>query len=119
MNVFRISVRLGEYDLTQDKDCVTTEDEVVCTDPPIDVPVKEKLPHPEYNEASHLNDIALLRLDRNIEYTDFIQPICLPTANFRSSVAGDVNFVAGFGRTLQSEYSPTRYRIRCKSFHPR
>lgn len=100
-----VGVRLGEYDTTTDIDCITLDDEQICADPPIDVPVEEKTTHPEYNEKSMSNDIALLRLNRDILYTDFIQPICLPQASlFRSSSAGDVDFVTGFGRTLQGEW---------------
>lgn len=94
---------MGEYDTTTEIDCITLDGEQICADPPIDVPVEEKLAHPEYNEKSMLNDIALLRLDRDIQRTDFIQPVCLPASNFKNSLAGDVNFVTGFGRTLQGE----------------
>lgn len=103
---------MGEYDTTTDVDCITLDDEQICADPPIDVPVEEKTAHPEYNEKSMLNDIALLRLNRDILYTDFIQPVCLPqTSLFKSSSAGDVDFVTGFGRTLQGESNFVSYLI--------
>ncbi|XP_058453501.1 CLIP domain-containing serine protease B9-like isoform X1 [Malaya genurostris] len=111
-----VSVRLGEYDTTTDVDCIEQDGERICADPPIDVPVEEKLPHPEYSELTKLNDIALLRLNRDILYTDFIQPICLPLADFRSSTAGDVNFVTGFGRTLKGSRSPIKQKLGIKVY---
>uniref|UniRef100_A0A1W7R8M0 CLIP domain-containing serine protease n=2 Tax=Aedes albopictus TaxID=7160 RepID=A0A1W7R8M0_AEDAL len=111
-----VSVRLGEYDTTTDIDCITLDGEQICADPPIDVPVEEKVAHPEYNEKSMQNDIALLRLDRDIQRTDFIQPVCLPTTNFKSSLAGDVNFVTGFGRTLQGSRSAIKQKLGIKVY---
>lgn len=111
-----ISIRLGEYDTTTDIDCIELDEERICADPPIDVPVEEKLPHPDYNELSKLNDIALLRLNRDILYTDFIQPVCLPLPDFRSSAAGDVNFVTGFGRTLQGSRSAIKQKLGIKVY---
>ncbi|XP_055525728.1 CLIP domain-containing serine protease B9-like isoform X2 [Wyeomyia smithii] len=98
-----VSVRLGEYDTTTEIDCIEQDNERICADPPLDVPIEEKLPHPEYNETTKLNDIALLRLNRDIRYSDFVQPICLPHAEFKQSAAGDIAFVTGFGRTLKGE----------------
>lgn len=112
-----VGVRLGEYDTTTDIDCITLDDEQICADPPIDVPVEEKTTHPEYNEKSMLNDIALLRLDRDILYTDFIQPVCLPQNSlFKSSSAGDVDFVTGFGRTLQGSRSAIKQKLGIKIY---
>lgn len=33
--------------------------------------------HPQYNLKKILNDVAVLTLDRRIEYGDTIQPVCL------------------------------------------
>lgn len=111
-----VSVRLGEYDTTKDIDCIVLDGEEICADPPIDVPVEEKVAHSEYSETSMQNDIALLRLNRVVERTDFIQPVCLPTSNFRSSNAGDVNFVTGFGRTLQGSRSEIKQKLGIKVY---
>lgn len=111
-----VSVRLGEYDTTTEIDCIMLDDEQICADPPIDAPVEQKIPHPEYSETSMQNDIALLRLNQDIPRTDFIQPICLPTANFKSSSAGDVNFVTGFGRTLKGSRSAIKQKLGIKVY---
>ncbi|XP_055609714.1 CLIP domain-containing serine protease B14-like [Uranotaenia lowii] len=59
--------------------------------------VVEVILHPEFNEQIYHHDIALLRLEDDIEYTDYIQPICLwsvqkaeidNTINSPGSVAG-------------------------------
>ncbi|XP_039443000.1 CLIP domain-containing serine protease B9-like isoform X2 [Culex pipiens pallens] len=111
-----ISVRLGEYDTTTEIDCIEQDGEKICADPPVDVALEEKIPHPEYDELSKVNDVALLRMARDVLYTDFIQPICLPLPDFRSSVAGDVNFVTGFGRTLKGSRSPIKQKLGIKVY---
>ncbi|KAM4807788.1 acrosin-like [Rhinophrynus dorsalis] len=40
-----------------------------------------KIQHEEYNPNIQKNDIALLRLDKPIEFSDHIQPACLPGKN--------------------------------------
>lgn len=111
-----ISVRLGEYDTSTDIDCIEQDSEKICADPPMDVPVEEKVAHPEYNEMTKLNDIALLRLIRDIQYSDFIQPICLPLVDFKNSAAGDVTFVTGFGRTLKGNRSDIKQKLGIKVY---
>ncbi len=34
--------------------------------------------HPAYNEKIFLNDIALIKLETPVAYSDNIKPICLP-----------------------------------------
>ncbi|CAG9823349.1 unnamed protein product [Phaedon cochleariae] len=36
-----------------------------------------RIPHPDYITGKQYNDIALLRLDRAVEFNEFIAPICL------------------------------------------
>ncbi|XP_015589545.1 venom protease [Cephus cinctus] len=61
-------VRLGDLDLNSDSDGAT----------PIDVLIERKIIHPEYNAASYTNDIAVLRLQQEVPFTELIHPICLP-----------------------------------------
>ncbi|KAH8348548.1 hypothetical protein KR084_008694 [Drosophila pseudotakahashii] len=35
--------------------------------------------HPEFESQSLKNDVALLELEKKLDYTDFIKPICLPS----------------------------------------
>lgn len=72
-----------------------------CADPVIDIPTSDFIVHENYDPNSNYNDIALIRLARNVTFTDWVRPICLP---FPQNVR-NLNFdnsslvVAGFGRT--------------------
>ncbi|GFU23909.1 prostasin, partial [Nephila pilipes] len=35
--------------------------------------------HPEYEDKGFINDIALLRMDRPVLFSDYLRPVCLPT----------------------------------------
>lgn len=59
-------IRLGEYDLSVDDD---SDHE--------DVEISEIVHHPAYNGVQAYNDIALIRLKRNVTFTRFIKPACL------------------------------------------
>lgn len=92
------AVRLGEWDQSTDVDC----DESNCSDPVLDVPVVDRIPHENYVPASRAqeNDIALLRLANSVSFTDWVKPICLPiAANTRNLNFDDYTFVvAGWGK---------------------
>lgn len=57
-------VTFGQYDLTELEDSVVTFD------------VDKWVPHPEYNSNLE-NDLMLLRLDKPVEYNDYIAPACI------------------------------------------
>ncbi|XP_017849680.1 serine protease easter [Drosophila busckii] len=97
-------VRLGEWDTTTDPDCeVDVRGMKDCAPAHLDVPVERTIPHPSYDPFSknQVNDIALLRLGRQIEYTDFVRPICLPLdTNLRAATFDGISMdVAGWGKT--------------------
>ncbi|XP_017107878.2 serine protease grass-like [Drosophila bipectinata] len=73
-----VSVRLGEHDLSKDEDCLSFDDEPVCLDKPLDVPVDKSFVHEGYERFRAVNDIALIRLKYPVQFTDWIRPICLP-----------------------------------------
>lgn len=77
---FSSSVRLGEHDITKDIDC--EYDDELCADPVQDIPVTECFVHESYLPESDTQefDIALLRLERPVKYSNYIRPICLPFA---------------------------------------
>lgn len=91
-------VRLGEYDTNSKQDCTgIDEDTKICADPIMRVGIEETIVHPKYNLSSidQFHDIALIRLNKDIDFTDFIQPICLPKKSKLPS-----NFMAaGWGQT--------------------
>ncbi|XP_037713487.1 melanization protease 1-like [Drosophila subpulchrella] len=67
-------VYLGEFDRSTIIDCSTT----ACMPNAIAIPVDGYISHPNYYHFSQ-NDIALFRLAMQVQYTDYIKPICLPT----------------------------------------
>ncbi|KAF2898050.1 hypothetical protein ILUMI_08125 [Ignelater luminosus] len=87
-----INVRLGEWNLTSDPDCSTCDRVQI-------VRIVEIIPHRYYNELSKNNDIALLRLEKEIEYTDFIRPVCLPPSNLPMAAKGTKLAISGWGTT--------------------
>lgn len=84
--------RLGEHDLQSDTDGAK----------PIDVPIERGTIHPQYNSSTVANDIAVLRLKREILFTDAIHPICLPLIPEiqNKDYVRHSPFVAGWGALL-------------------
>uniref|UniRef100_A0ABM5FV81 Enteropeptidase n=1 Tax=Pogona vitticeps TaxID=103695 RepID=A0ABM5FV81_9SAUR len=54
--------------------------------------------NPHYNKRTKDSDIALMHLQFRVNYTDYIQPICLPEEN-KSFLPGTNCSIAGWGRT--------------------
>ncbi|XP_053613900.1 CLIP domain-containing serine protease HP8-like isoform X2 [Plodia interpunctella] len=96
-------VRLGEWNTSSSEDCVGDD----CSGPVQDIPIEKVIAHEGYNpsDTNQHNDIALLRLSRNVRYNDFVKPICLPTdsALKRNSFVGFDMEVAGWGKTESQE----------------
>ncbi|VVC24496.1 Serine proteases, trypsin family, serine active site,Peptidase S1, PA clan,Serine proteases, trypsin [Cinara cedri] len=80
-------VRLGEYDFTTNNETQY-----------IDYRVTDIRTHPDYDQATHGNDIALVRLKSPTVYNSFIRPICLPKTNLE--VYNKLAVVAGWGQTV-------------------
>ncbi|KAL7024686.1 hypothetical protein ACKWTF_013167 [Chironomus riparius] len=108
-------VRLGEWDQRTNPDCQTIENEVICNNDHVEVPVVEVIVHPEYYSlgAAQYNDIALLKLQQDVEYTAWIKPICLPLdSRIRTTDFTSHNLeVAGFGLTETGYASPVKKRV--------
>jgi hypothetical protein len=72
-------VRLGEWDLKQEKDCEGLQQEILfCAPPTVDIPIEKIIPHENFDDVKKLNDIALLRLSKRVKRSDFVQLSCLP-----------------------------------------
>lgn len=70
-------VRVGEYDLSKDPDC--DKDKTFCSDPPQDIKIEKVIFHESYGKPKAFqNDIALLKLVRDVTISDYVSPICLP-----------------------------------------
>ena len=82
-----IIVALGVHDLKKSFESGRTN-----------VAVKHVFLHPDWNSniASFEADIAVLELEHEIQFTNFIQPICLAHPDLNSVTTG---FVAGFGKS--------------------
>ncbi|KAJ2943994.1 hypothetical protein O0L34_g8318 [Tuta absoluta] len=101
-----ISVILGEYNSTNEgRDCVRAQDGVVkCTDGALSVGIQRSRVHPEYlfDGRRNLNDVAIIRLMKPVEYTKYIRPICLPTSDISLAPPADLSFTtAGWGNTYR------------------
>lgn len=78
------------------------------------IPVEKAILHEDYHENYNgilFNDIALLRLTEDVEYSSSINTICMPfmTDNYRAPELGTNFTVAGWGETV-SYYSSKRLR---------
>ncbi|XP_007552393.1 ST14 transmembrane serine protease matriptase a [Poecilia formosa] len=62
--------------------------------------LKRIISNPNYNPNTFNNDIALMELDSPIKYSDHIQPICLPNADYKVPV-GETVFITGWGATRE------------------
>ncbi|XP_070505025.1 melanization protease 1-like isoform X1 [Chironomus tepperi] len=109
------AVRLGDWDTRTNPDCETLQNEVICNDPYVQVNVIEIIVHPEYDSASSTsqNDIMLLKLENDVQYTKWIQPICLPLdSSFRGMDFTKFSLeVAGFGITENGTDSDVKQRL--------
>lgn len=87
-----VEVRLGEHDTRTGRDCNSVGDLCITH---VDVEIERIFVHKDYNARFKNHDIALLRLSEEVELTENIQPICLPS----SSVSFDHKnlSVAGWG----------------------
>ncbi|CAH0728366.1 unnamed protein product, partial [Brenthis ino] len=93
------AVRLGEWNVSSEHDCYLDE----CSPPVMDIPVEEAIAHEGYNpvDGHQQNDIALLRLEKEVRISDFVKPICLPlSSDVRDKTFDDFTMeVAGWGKT--------------------
>jgi len=86
---------------------------ILATDPDPDAVyanVSHVIPYPNYRPSVHQNDVGLLYLANEIDYTDTILPICLPSPNV-SLDQFKVCVDTGFGRTSANGLS-----LRCFVF---
>ncbi|XP_016949730.1 spaetzle-processing enzyme-like [Drosophila biarmipes] len=97
-------VRLGEHDTTSNPDCITLmSGRMKCAPPHLEINVEQAVKHEHYfvTGGKHYNDIALLRLQFPVRYTNQILPICiLPTDHFSNPSFENYNLqVAGWGNS--------------------
>ncbi|KAM7412695.1 hypothetical protein PAMA_020193 [Pampus argenteus] len=66
--------------------------------------LKQIISHPNYNEYSFDNDIALMELDSPVTYSDYIRPICLPAAQ-HVFPSGNTVWISGWGATREGGFA--------------
>ncbi|CAD6995818.1 unnamed protein product [Ceratitis capitata] len=99
-------VRLGEWNTTTDVDC-----DIDCAPPHSDIDCPEIIIHDKYNPNTYKNDIALLRLEKSVAPTKFIQPVCLPSKSSQTrNYQNEEVEVAGWGKTETSEHSEVKMK---------
>ncbi|KAG8433554.1 hypothetical protein GDO86_017743, partial [Hymenochirus boettgeri] len=84
--------------------------------------------NPQYISSVRPGDIAIVKLTRPVQYTKFIQPICVPSSssNFTQGMEcwvtgwGNINFQVSqpFPRTLQQVMTPFITREECNKMYP-
>lgn len=108
-------VRLGDWDTRTNPDCQQYANERVCNDPYVDVAIEKIIVHENYipDSRTQYHDIALLRLQRDVKFTDYIVPICLPTEPSLSSLkyTNKALEVVGFGKTERENSSPNKLKV--------
>ncbi|KAL9703849.1 hypothetical protein quinque_007367 [Culex quinquefasciatus] len=106
-------VRLGEHDITnkEERDC----DQQGCADVPVEVGIEKVIVHEQYNatERGQYNDIALIRLDRDVGFSDYIDPVCLPVEDSvrKMDHTGMKAVAAGWGYTETDQRSNVKLKV--------
>ncbi|XP_040076738.1 proclotting enzyme [Ixodes scapularis] len=85
------SVRLGVVDLHS-----TGDDTRV-----INVDVKAIHRHPNFNVRTYNNDVALLELSKEVPFSEFVRPVCLPLGEISmKNLTGRRASVVGWGHPI-------------------
>ncbi|KAF2883691.1 hypothetical protein ILUMI_22474 [Ignelater luminosus] len=111
-----VNVRLGEHNLKTDPDCEdTTPGLEYCADPPKNIGIeKTYVPEPYQSEdRNHHGDIAIIKLKEDVDFSNFIIPICLPLSEELKNklYAGKNLTVAGWGRTEDAYHSDVKLKV--------
>ena len=68
--------------------------------------------HEQYNYSTLNHDIAFLKLSTFVEYTNYVQPICLSMTEF--PIDGQIGTVAGFGFDEMEEHAKELKQVQLK-----
>lgn len=79
-----VGVRVGDHDTTKEIDCDIDKNGniLVCADKYQEFGIEKRIFHPRYSRTKLTDDIALLRVDRDINLQlPNVKPICLPVGS--------------------------------------
>lgn len=91
------TVRVGDNDFSKEVDCDVDEHgvSIVCADHYQDFFIDDVAVHENYRTTGEGDDIALIRLDRNVDFLrNNAQPICLPIGCALESPVNKVNRIS-------------------------
>ncbi|KAJ8925735.1 hypothetical protein NQ315_009583, partial [Exocentrus adspersus] len=92
-----VGVRVGDYQLSTEKDCVQEEHKRDKCIPPVQHLIPERIIiHPEYSTQSQVNDIALIRVTK-MNYAENVRAVCLPTPEEIINDDFKTGYVSGWG----------------------
>jgi hypothetical protein len=99
----QIRIRIGEYDFSTDQEPY----------PFVERSVVRKIVHPKYNFFTYEYDLAMVRLDSPVKYTQHIVPICLPGSD--DLLIGENATVTGWGRLSEGGTLPSVLQEVCSN----
>lgn len=87
---------VGEHNTKEDPDC----QDGICNRERKEIFIEEQIHHESYNTPRYANDIGLLRLATDIDFSgEYVKPICLPMTNALVRQNFSYLIVSGWGTT--------------------
>lgn len=102
---YRVSIRLGEHDISKAIDCQTIDNDTFCAPDVQDITIDKVIIHANYSSYRYKNDIALIKLKSPANVTvSNVRPVCLPvTEKLQNSKLRKLK-VIGWGTTENGNY---------------
>ncbi|KFB35198.1 serine protease 14 [Anopheles sinensis] len=111
-------VRLGEWDLSTNPDCINHEYDgdisKSCNHPPIDMDIEQIVVHNGYTHAKNYhNDIALIRMAWDVTYSLSVLPTCLSLSEriINTNHEDTATIAVGWGRTETGHASQVKLKV--------
>ena len=113
----RFQVSLAEHSLLDDAEFYSTAEYRGPSNNACKMRVRQTIVHPSYNDAKKTeHDIALVQLQKRVEWNDRIQPACFSDhkMNIKNSYSGLMATVAGWGGGLTCRLMADVKRTFCR-----